>query len=136
MSYYISINPFLPTVPTFAVRETDVSRHNGGTSGAPLKPFRDDRALRALSSLGGGHEWVEENKPLPLPFPRSFEEDIVLAVETHDTVLEVELPLVPDTRDFVVLTHHHVLGFELLHIERKKMHQISINKNGVKLNKP
>ena len=23
---------------TFAVRETDVSRHNGGTSGAPLKP--------------------------------------------------------------------------------------------------
>ena len=32
------INPFLPTVPTFAVRETDVSRHNGGTSGAPLNP--------------------------------------------------------------------------------------------------
>jgi len=30
------INPFLPTVPTFAVRETDVSRHNGGeTWGAP-----------------------------------------------------------------------------------------------------
>ena len=24
-------NPFLPTVPTFAVRETDVSRHNGGS---------------------------------------------------------------------------------------------------------
>ena len=45
------INPFLPTVPTFAVRETDVSRHNGGTSGAPLKPLRDDSALRALSSL-------------------------------------------------------------------------------------
>ena len=36
-------NPFLPTVPTFAVRETDVSRHNWGTSGAPLKPLRDDR---------------------------------------------------------------------------------------------
>ena len=32
-------------VPTFAVRETDVSRHNGGTSGAPLKPLRDDSAL-------------------------------------------------------------------------------------------
>ena len=44
-------NPFLPIVPTFAVRETDVSRHNGGTSGAPLKPLRDDSALRALSSL-------------------------------------------------------------------------------------
>ena len=45
------VNPFLPTVPTFAVRESDVSRHNGGTSGAPLKPLRDDSALRALSSL-------------------------------------------------------------------------------------
>jgi len=44
---------FLPTVPTFAVRETDVSRHNGGTSGAPLKPLRDDSALRPLSSLRG-----------------------------------------------------------------------------------
>ena len=29
-----------------------VSRHNGGTSGAPLKPLRDDSALRALSTLG------------------------------------------------------------------------------------
>ena len=27
---------FRNQVPTFAVRETDVSRHNGGTSGAPL----------------------------------------------------------------------------------------------------
>ena len=45
------INPFMPTVPTFAVRETDVFRHNGGASGAPLKPLRDDSALRALSSL-------------------------------------------------------------------------------------
>ena len=36
--YYLTfaaLNPFLPTVPTFAVRETDVSQHNGGTSGAP-----------------------------------------------------------------------------------------------------
>ena len=41
----------MPTVPTFAVRETDVSRHNRGSSGAPLKPLRDDGALRALSSL-------------------------------------------------------------------------------------
>ena len=39
------INSFLPTVPTFAVRETDVSRQNGGTSGALLKPLRDDSAL-------------------------------------------------------------------------------------------
>ena len=46
-------NQFLPTVPTFSVRETDVSWHNGGTSGAPFKPLRDDSALRALSSLRG-----------------------------------------------------------------------------------
>ena len=30
-----------------------VSRHNGGTSGAPLNPLRDDSALRALSTLRG-----------------------------------------------------------------------------------
>ena len=30
-----------------------VSRHNGDTSGAPLKPLRVDSALRALSSLRG-----------------------------------------------------------------------------------
>ena len=30
-----------------------VSRHNTGTSGAPLKPLRDDSALKALSSLRG-----------------------------------------------------------------------------------
>ena len=46
-------NLFMPTVPTFAVRETDLSRHDGGTSGAPLKPLRDDSALRTLSSLRG-----------------------------------------------------------------------------------
>ena len=44
---------FRNQVSTFAVRETDVSRHNGGTSGAPLKPLRDHSALRALSSLRG-----------------------------------------------------------------------------------
>ena len=40
-----------PVRSTFAVRETYVSRHNGGTSGAPLKPLRDDSTLRALMSL-------------------------------------------------------------------------------------
>ena len=44
---------FRNQVPTFAVRETDVSRHNGCSSGAPLKPSRDNSALRALSSLRG-----------------------------------------------------------------------------------
>ena len=43
----------MPTVPTFAVRETDVSWHNEGASGAPLKRLRDDSALRTLSSLRG-----------------------------------------------------------------------------------
>ena len=43
----------MPTVPTFAVQETDVSRHNGGTSGAPLKSLRDYSDHRALSSLRG-----------------------------------------------------------------------------------
>ena len=42
-----------PLLSTFAVRETYVSRHNGGTSGALLKPLRDDSALRALSTLRG-----------------------------------------------------------------------------------
>ena len=49
----LTLNQFLPTIPTFAVRETDVSRHNGGTLGVPLKPLRDDSALRALSTLEG-----------------------------------------------------------------------------------
>ena len=30
-----------------------VSRHNGGTSGAPFKPLRVDSALRTLSTLRG-----------------------------------------------------------------------------------
>ena len=47
----LSVNPFMPTVPTFAVRETCVSRHNGGAAGAPLKPLRDDSAMRALYRL-------------------------------------------------------------------------------------
>ena len=48
------INPFVPTVAFIICCPRDcVSRHNGGTSGAPLKPLRDDSALRALSSLRG-----------------------------------------------------------------------------------
>ena len=41
-----------PLRSTFAVRDC-VSRHSGGTAGAPLIPLRDDSALRALSSLRG-----------------------------------------------------------------------------------
>ena len=48
------INPFMPTGAFNICCPRDcVSRHNGGTSGAPLKPPRDDSALRALSTLRG-----------------------------------------------------------------------------------
>ena len=47
-------NPFMPTV-AFSQLSSNiccprdcVSRHNGGTAGAPLKPLRVDSALRAL----------------------------------------------------------------------------------------
>ena len=53
------ITQFFPTVPIFAVRETDVSWHNGGTSVAPLKPLRVDSVLGALSSLRGLREAPE-----------------------------------------------------------------------------
>ena len=47
-------NPFMPTVTFNICCPRDcASRHNGGTAGAPLKPLRDDSALRALSSLRG-----------------------------------------------------------------------------------
>ena len=52
-THFCSPLRFRNQVPTFAVRETDVSRHNGGTSGAPLKSLRDDSALRTLSSMRG-----------------------------------------------------------------------------------
>ena len=49
-----NFNPFMPTVAFNICCPRDcVSRHNGGTAGAPLKPLRDDSALRALSSLRG-----------------------------------------------------------------------------------
>ena len=48
-----ALNPFMPTVAFNICYPRDcVSRHNGGTSGAPLKPLRDDSALRALSTPG------------------------------------------------------------------------------------
>ena len=43
-------NPFMPTVAFNICCPRDcVSQHNGSTAGAPLKPLRDDSALRALS---------------------------------------------------------------------------------------
>ena len=62
--YCLLINPFMPTVAFNICFQRDcVSRHNGGTSGAPLKPLRDDRVLRALSSLRGLRE-APEGPPL------------------------------------------------------------------------
>ena len=50
----IYINPFISTVAFNICCPRDcVSRPNGGTAGAPLKPLRDDSALRTLSSLRG-----------------------------------------------------------------------------------
>ena len=42
-----------------------VSRHNGGTSGAPLKPLRVDSALRALSTASLGIMGAPEVRFLP-----------------------------------------------------------------------
>ena len=47
------INPFMPNGACLSCPRDCVSRHNGGTLGAPLKPLRDDSALRTLSSLRG-----------------------------------------------------------------------------------
>ena len=47
-------NPFMPTVAFNICCQRDcVFRHNGDTAGAPLKPLRDDSALRELSTLRG-----------------------------------------------------------------------------------
>ena len=48
------INPLMPSGAFNICCPRDcVYRHNGGTSGAPLKPLRVDSALRALSTLRG-----------------------------------------------------------------------------------
>ena len=48
------IIPFMPTVAfNICCLRDCVSWHNGGTSGAPLKPLRVDSALRTLSTLRG-----------------------------------------------------------------------------------
>ena len=50
----IGVNPLMPNGAFNICCPRDcVSRHNGGTTGAPLKPLRVDSALRALSSLRG-----------------------------------------------------------------------------------
>ena len=83
------INPFMPTVAFNICCPRDcVSRHNGGTAGAPLTPLRDDSALRAQSTLrglrrverrslsdrkferNGGHKWVKVDPQLGLPLRR------------------------------------------------------------------
>ena len=52
-------NPLFPTVAfsqlssNMCCARDCVSRHNGGTAVAPLKPLKDDSALRALSTLRG-----------------------------------------------------------------------------------
>ena len=42
-----NVNPFMPTGAFNICCPRDcISRHNRGTAGAPLKPLRDDSALR------------------------------------------------------------------------------------------
>ena len=50
----LAINPLMPNGAFNICCPRDcVSRHNGGTSGAPLRPLRVDSALKALSTLRG-----------------------------------------------------------------------------------
>ena len=52
--HLLQFNPLMPNGAFNICCPRDcVSRHNGGTSGAPLKPLRVDSALRALSTLRG-----------------------------------------------------------------------------------
>ena len=50
----------MSTVPTFAVRETDVSRHNGGTSGSPIMP--GDVSLLDSKCWNGGQKLVAKTQ--------------------------------------------------------------------------
>ena len=62
----------MPTVATFAVRETDVSRHNGDPSGAPIK--REMSVSRTanvgtwLRKRNGGKKWVKQGPQLVLHY--------------------------------------------------------------------
>ena len=49
-------NQFLPTVQTFAVRETNDSRHNGGTTGAP--PYAETSVSRTSNVGTVGKNWL------------------------------------------------------------------------------
>jgi hypothetical protein len=44
----------------------------------------------------------------PLCLPVGSLEDVVPAVEVHDSVLEMKFPLVPGPRDFFVLANDHL----------------------------
>ena len=50
----------MPTVPTFAVQDTNVSRHNGATSGAPIMPR--DVSLSDSKCWNGGQKLVAKTQ--------------------------------------------------------------------------
>ena len=53
-AYRDALNPFMPTGAFNICCPRDcVSRHNGGTSGAPLKPLRVDSALAMILGVTG-----------------------------------------------------------------------------------
>ena len=60
---HIMLNPFLTTVPTFAVRETDVSRHNGDTRGSPTMPR--DVSLSDSKCWNGGQNGLRHTAGIP-----------------------------------------------------------------------
>jgi hypothetical protein len=45
---------------------------------------------------------------LPLCFSNGPEEDVIPTIEIHDSVLELELPLVPGSTDLVVLANYNL----------------------------
>merc|ERR1719452_35552 len=51
---------FMPTVQTFAVREADVLRHNGGTRGSPIMPR--DASLSDSKCWNGGQKLVAKTQ--------------------------------------------------------------------------
>ena len=62
--HLIALTHFCPPLrSTFADRETNVSRHKGGTRGSTIMPR--DVSLSDTKCWNGGHEWVNELRFLP-----------------------------------------------------------------------
>ena len=49
----------MPTVPTFALRDTDDSRHNGGTRGAPIMSEHKNTSEHKNSQFSVIFSWIQ-----------------------------------------------------------------------------